>query len=124
MDEIKPLRWTGSSKNDLSAMPEEVRRHVGYALYAAQKGGKHTDAKVLNGFGDAGVIEVISRFDGDTFRAVYTVRFAGAVYVLHAFQKKAKRGIATPKTEIDLIHKRLKLAEQDYRQWSAAGSHK
>ena len=123
MAEIKPLRWTGSSKDDLSAMPVEVRRHVGYALYAAQKGGKHDDAKVLKGFGDAGVIEVISRFDGDTFRAVYTVRFAGAVYVLHAFQKKAKRGIATPKTEIDLIHKRLKLAEQDYRQWSATGSH-
>ena len=79
MDEIKPLRWTGSSKDDLSAMPEEVRRHVGYALYAAQKGGKHADTKVLKGFGDAGVIEVISRFDGDTFRAVYTVRFAGAV---------------------------------------------
>jgi phage-related protein len=123
MDEIKPLRWTGSSKDDLSAMPVEVRRHVGYALYAAQKGSKHDDAKVLKGFGDAGVIEVISRFDGDTFRAVYTVRFAGAVYVLHAFQKKAKRGIATPKTEMDLIHKRLKLAEQDYRQRSATGSH-
>jgi phage-related protein len=123
MTGIKPLRWTGSSKDDLSAMPVEVRRDVGYALYAAQKGGKHDDAKVLKGFGDAGVIEVISRFDGDTFRAVYTVRFAGAVYVLHAFQKKAKRGIATPKTEIDLILKRLKLAEQDYRQWSATGSH-
>ncbi len=123
MNELKPLRWIASSKDDLSVMPVEVRRHVGYALYAAQKGGKHDDAKVLKGFGDAGVIEVISRSDGDTFRAVYTVRFPGAVYVLHAFQKKAKRGVATPKVEIDLIHQRLKLAEQDYRRWSATGSH-
>ncbi len=123
MDELKPLRWMPGSKDDLLAMPVEVRRHVGYALFAAQQGDKHADAKVLKGFGDAAVIEVISRCDGDTFRAVYTVRFAGAVYVLHAFQKKAKRGIATPKAELDLIRKRLKLAEQDYQQWNATGGH-
>ena len=118
---LKPLRWIASSKDDLSAMPPEVRRDVGYALYVAQQGDKDEDAKVLKGFGGAGVIEVIARHDGDTFRTVYTVRFAGVVYVLHAFQKKAKRGIATPKKEIDLVRKRLRLAEQDYEDWRAAG---
>ena len=121
MHELKPLRWITSSKDDLSAMPAEVRRDIGYALYAAQQGDKHDDAKVLQGFGGAGVIEVIARHDGDAFRTVYTVRFAGVVYVLHAFQKKAKRGIATPKKEIDLVRKRLKLAEQDYTQWTTTG---
>lgn len=121
MDDIKPLRWIASSKDDLSAMPVEIRRDVGYALFAAQQGDKHADAKVLKGFGGAGVHEVIARHDGDTFRAVYTVRFADVVYVLHVFQKKSKRGIATPKKELDLIDKRLKLAEQDHQQRSATG---
>ena len=121
MAALKPLRWIASSKDDLSAMPGEVRRDVGYALYVAQQGDKDSDAKVLSGFGGAGVIEVIARHDGGTFRAVYTVRFAGVVYVLHAFQKKAKRGIATPKKEMDLIRKRLKLAEQDYKLLTASG---
>jgi phage-related protein len=121
MDGIKPLRWIASSRDDPSAMPIEVRRVVGYALFAAQRGEKHDDAKVLKGLGDAGVLEVIARHDGDTFRAVYTVRFADAVYVLHVFQKKSKRGIATPKKELDLIHNRLKLAEQEHKLWSAAG---
>lgn len=89
MDGIKPLRWIASSKDDLSAMSIEVRRAVGYALFAAQQGEKHADAKVLKGFGDAGVLEVIARHDGDAFRAVYTVRFADVVYVLHVFQKKS-----------------------------------
>jgi len=118
---LKPLRWIASSKDDLSAMPREVRRDVGYALYVAQQGDKDDDAKVLSGFGGAGVVEVVARHDGGAFRAVYTVRFAGVVYVLHAFQKKSKRGIATPKKEIDLIRKRLKLAEQDYKEWTATG---
>jgi phage-related protein len=121
MDGIKPLRWIASSKDDLSAMPIEVRRAVGYALFAAEQGEKHDDAKVLKGFGDAGVLEIIARHDGDTFRAVYTVRFADAVYVLHVFQKKSKRGIATPKKDLDLIRNRLKLAEQEHKQWTAAG---
>lgn len=121
MDAIKPLRWIASAKDDLSVMPNEVRRAVGYALFAAQQGEKHDDAKVLKGFGDAGVLEVIARHDGDTFRAVYTVRFENAVYVLHAFQKKSKRGIATPKQDLDLIRKRLKLAEQDHKQRSTTG---
>ena len=92
-----------------------MRRAVGYALFAAQQGEKH-DAKMLKGFGDAPVLEVIARHDGDTFRAVYTV-----CYVLHVFQKKSKRGIATPKKELELIRKRLKLAEQNHKQWSARG---
>lgn len=121
MDGMKPLRWIASAKDDLSAMPTEVRRAVGYALFAAQQGEKHDDAKVLKGFGDAAVLEIIARHDGDTFRAVYTVRFGEMVYVLHVFQKKSKSGIATPKKELELIRKRLKLAERDHKQWSARG---
>src|SRR5262249_29384719 len=103
MDGVKPLRWIASAKDDLSAMPAEVRRAVGYALFAAQQGEKHDDAKVLKGFGDAAALEVIARHDGDAFRAVYTVRFGEVVYVLHVFKKKSKRGIATPKKELELI---------------------
>ena len=88
-------------------MPEEVKDVFGYALHLAQTGRKHPDAKPLKGFSGAGVLEVISDFHGDTFRAVYTVRFAEAVYVLHCFQKKSKKGIATPKQDMDLIHARL-----------------
>jgi phage-related protein len=115
MGELKPLRWIASSKDDLSAMPKEVRGDVGQALYVAQRGDKHADAKPLKGFAGAGVLEIIARHDGDTYRAVYTVRFSTAVYVLHVFQKKAKRGVATPKKELDLIDARLKLAQADYQ---------
>jgi phage-related protein len=114
----KPVRWVGSSKEDLSGFPEDVRRRVGGALWEAQIGGKAPYAKPLKGFGGAGVLEIVDDFDGDTFRAVYTVRFAEVVYVLHAFQKKSKRGIATPKAELDLIEQRLKRAREDYAQWS------
>jgi phage-related protein len=114
----KPVRWVGSSKENLSDFPEEVRRRVGGALWEAQVGRKARYAKPLKGFGDASVLEVVDDFDGDTFRAVYTVRFTKAVYVLHAFQKKSKRGTATPKTELDLIDQRLKRAREDYEQWS------
>jgi phage-related protein len=116
---MKPLRWIASAKGGLSTMPTEVHRAVGYALFAAPQGEKHDDAKVLKGFGDAAVVEVIARHDGDTLRAVYTARFGEVVYVLHVFQKKSKRGIATPKKELELIRKRLKLAEQDHKQRSA-----
>jgi len=85
---------------------------MGYALYVAQQGGKHRDAKPLKGFGGAGVVEIVTHFDGNTFRAVYTVRMAGAVYVLHVFQKKSKKGRATPKAEVDLIDRRLSEAER------------
>ena len=116
----KPVRWVGSSKDDLSAFPEPVRRRVGGALWDAQLGRKAPWAKPLKGFGGAGVLEVVDDFDGDTFRAVYTVRFAGVVYVLHAFQKKAKRGIATPKVELDKIKARLARAQEDYKAWLAS----
>ena len=109
----KPVEWVGSSKADLKTFPEAVRRAVGYALYQAQVGLKHRDAKPLRGFG-SNVLGVISRQVGDTFRAVYTVRFRSAIYVLHAFQKKAKRGIATPKPELALIRRRLKAAERHF----------
>ena len=114
----KPVRWVGSSKEDLSGFPKEVRQRVGGALWEAQIGGKAAYAKPLKWFGGAGVLEVVDDFDGDTYRAVYTIRFAQAVYVLHAFQKKSKRGIATPKAELDLIDRRLKRAREDYEQWS------
>ena len=108
---MKPLYWVGSSKKDITSMPEEVQDVFGYALYLAQIGQKHEDAKPLKGFGSAGVLEVVEDWHGDTYRAVYTVRFAAAVYVLHVFQKKARKGIETPKHEINLIHERLKAAE-------------
>ena len=114
----KPVRWVGSSKEDLRAFPEEVRRRIGGALWDAQLGLKAPYAKPLKGFGGAGVLEIVDDFDGDTYRAVYTVRFAGAIYVLHAFQKKSKRGIATPKAELGLIGERLKRAKEDYARWS------
>jgi phage-related protein len=85
---------------------------MGYALHQAQLGGKHLDAKPLRGFGGAGVIEVVERYDGGTYRAIYTVKFSGAVYVLHAFQKKSKRGVKTPQKELNLIRERLKSAEK------------
>jgi phage-related protein len=114
----KPVRWVGSSKQDLSGFPEDVRRRVGGALWEAQIGRKAPYAKPLKGFGGAGVLKIVDDFDGDTFRAVYAVRFARVVYVLHAFQKKSKRGIATPKADLDLIGQRLKRAREDYEQWS------
>ena len=116
----KPVRWVGSSKEDLSAFPAEARLRVGGALWEAQIGGKAPYAKPLKGFGDAGVLEIVDDFDGDTFRSVYTVRFAKAVYVLHAFQKKSKRGVATPKAELELIKQRLKRAKEDYEQWTGS----
>jgi phage-related protein len=111
----KPVRWIASSKADLSEFPKEVRGRVGVALRRAER--RRTRSR-LKGYSGAGVLEVVDDFDGDTFRTVYTVRFALAVYVLHAFQKKSKQGIATPKAETDLIDQRLKRAEEDYEQWS------
>lgn len=113
MPPLKPLRWVATSKKDLLAMPEEVQDVFGYALHLAQEGGKHPDAKPLKGqgFTGAGVLEVVDNFRGDTYRAVYTVRFANAVYVLHCFQKKSTQGIATPKHDVELIKSRLKAVE-------------
>jgi phage-related protein len=116
--QVKPVRWVGSSKEDLRSFPEDVRRRVGGALWDAQLGRKAPYAKPLRGFGGAGVLEIVDDFDGDTYRAVYTVRFAGAVYVLHAFQKKSRRGVATPKPELNMIERRLRRAREDYEEWS------
>ena len=116
--QAKPVRWIGGSKEDLSGFPPEVRWRVGGAIWQAQLGSKAPYAKPLKGFGDAGVLEIVDDFDGDTFRAVYTVRFARAVYVLHAFQKKSRRGIATPKNELSLVRQRLRRAIKDYEEWS------
>ena len=109
---VKPLEWVASSKKDLMAMPPEVMDVFGFALHLAQHGGKHSQAKPLKGFGSAGVLEVVEDDDGSTYRAVYTVRFGNAVYVLHCFQKKSHKGIETPKQDINLIRDRLKLAQK------------
>jgi phage-related protein len=113
---IKPVVWTGDSLRVLKTFPSGVQDEIGYALYLAQRGEKHVAAKPLKGLGP-GVLEVVSDHRGDTFRAVYTVRLAGRVYVLHAFQKKSKRGISTPQAAIDLIRQRLKLAVALHETW-------
>ena len=107
---MRRLEWIGSAKKDLLALPEEVVDVFGYALYLAQTGSKHDQAIPLRGFGSAGVLEVVEDRRGDTYRAVYTVRFAVRVFVLHVFQKKSRSGIATPKPDLDLIRKRLIVA--------------
>ena len=112
----RPLIWIGSSRRDLRSFPRQVRRDIGHALYAAQQGEIDPAAKPLKGFRGSSVVEIIADHDGDTWRAVYTVRFGEAVYVLHAFQKKSKRGIATPKRDIDLIRSRLAEAERLHRE--------
>jgi len=109
--ELKPLWWIGSVKKDLRALPDEVQDAFGYALHLAQAGKKHEHAKPLKGFGSAGVLEVVEDCRSSTYRAVYTVKLAGAVYVLHCFQKKSTQGIATPKPDMDVIRDRLKAAE-------------
>jgi phage-related protein len=118
--EPKPLFWVASSRRDLKGFPLEVRRTMGFALWLAQGGGKHANAKPLKGFGGARVLEVVEDHDGNTYRAVYTVKLAGAVYVLHAFQKKSKKGVKTPKAVLDLIRKRLQVAEGHHAEWRAA----
>jgi phage-related protein len=108
----KPLIWMGSSKKNLRGLPADVVDVFGYALYLAQIGKRHDSTKVLKGFGDASVLEIIESQAGNAYRAVYTVRFAGAVIVLHVFQKKSKAGIATPKPDMDLIEARLTQATE------------
>lgn len=111
VDREKLLEWIASSYKDLMALPPDVRRRFGYALSLAQMGDRDDAAKVLKGFGGAGVLEVVEDAVGGTYRAVYTVKFAEAVFVLHCFQKKSKSGIATPKADMDIIRSRLKVAE-------------
>jgi len=117
---VKPVVWIGNSRADLAYFPEDVKDAMGYALYIAQRGGKHADAKPLRGFGGAGILEIVEDHAGDTYRAVYTVRLAGRLYVLSAFQKKSKTGSKTPKPEIELIRSRLKRAEEEHARWLEA----
>ena len=117
----KKLYWIGNSLENTRRFPEAVKQVVGYALYLAQEGDRHNDAKPLRGFRGAGTLEVVADHRGDTYRAVYTVKFRDVVYVLHAFQKKSKRGIATPKQEIQLIRARLKLAREHHASLRGAG---
>jgi phage-related protein len=116
-NEPKPVFWIGASRRDLKAFPKSVRQVVGQALFDAQMGGKHPTAKPLKGFGGAGVLEIVEDYDGSAYRTVYTVKFASAVYVLHAFQKKSKRGIKTPTEEIKKLAARLKEAQKHYEEW-------
>jgi phage-related protein len=113
---MKKLFWLGSAKKDLKAMPDDVQDTFGYALHQAQAGKKHEQTKPLKGFGSASVLEVVEDSGGGTFRAVYTVKFGDAVYVLHCFQKKSTQGITTPKPDMDLIRERLKAAEAHARE--------
>jgi phage-related protein len=114
-EQERPVIWLGSSLRDLRMFPPTVRRDIGYALYAAQHGETDPSAKPLRGFGSASVLEITAQHRGDTWRAVYTVLYSEAVYVLHAFQKKSKRGIATPQREVELIRQRLAEVERLHR---------
>jgi phage-related protein len=115
-NDIRPLHWIGSSRRDLRAMPKRVRQDIGQALYAAQQGETDPAAKPLKGFGGSRVMEIVERYRGDAYRAVYTAQLGEIVYVLHVFQKKSKSGIATPKPDIDLIRRRYAEAEQHHRR--------
>jgi phage-related protein len=120
----KPCFFVGSSRKDLRALPAKVRVSIGHAIFEAQCGGEAPSAKALRGFGGRGVLGVVEDFDGDTYRAVYTVRFVGALYVLHVFQKKSKRGIQTPKTDIELVKARLRTAQAHHAAWLTQGKPK
>jgi phage-related protein len=113
---LKPVVWIASSLRDFRAFPEPVKSEMGYALFLAQRGGRHRKVKTLKGHGGGGVVEIVEDHDGDTFRTVYTLRFASAVYVLHAVQKKSKAGIATPQAELRLIDQRLRDAERLHKE--------
>lgn len=116
---LKPVEWIGSGKANRKRFPEPVQHRIGFAIYQTQIGRRHRDAKPLRGFG-SGILEVVPRHDGDTFRAVCTIRFETAVYVLYDFQKKARQGIATPKPELDLV-RRHPAAERHYRDIHRGG---
>ena len=113
---VRPVVWMGSSRDDLRDFPSQVRSDLGKALYAAQQGDTDPAAKPLKGFGATRVMEIVDRHDTNTYRTVYTAQFADALYVLHAFQKKSKKGIATPKPDIELIKQRLRIAAEQYER--------
>jgi phage-related protein len=114
--DLKLVIWMGSSRRDLRSFPEAVRRDIGQALYTAQQGETDPAAKPLKGFEATRVMEIVDRHDTNTYRAVYTTQFAGVIYVLHAFQKKSKRGIATPREDIELIRQRLVAAQRHHKE--------
>ena len=116
MTEPKPVEFLGNTKEELSAMPLVVKREIGRALWAAQMGERHKDAKPLKEFGGASVMEIVSDHDTNTYRGVYTVRFAGVVYVLHVFQKKSKRGSEVPRADMNVIRQRFQVAEATHTQ--------
>ncbi len=113
-DDLKPVIWIGSAYDDWLAFPDDVQDVMGYSLYLAQRGEKADNAKPLAGFKGSSVLEIVDNYNTDTYRAIYTVQFEGVVYVLHAFQKKSKKGIATPKGDIKLIEQRLKRAKEQH----------
>jgi len=115
----KTVRWIASSKQELQALPKPARGKIGHALWEAQKGGMPPGAKVLQGFGGASVLEIRADHDGNAYRAVYTVRFAEVIYVLLVFQKESKKGSKTPPNVIELIQKRLRVAENEHEQWKS-----
>ncbi|MBV9849122.1 MAG: type II toxin-antitoxin system RelE/ParE family toxin [Armatimonadetes bacterium] len=118
--EKKPVRWMGSSRKDLTEMPEDIQDAFGKALLQAQFGGRAASTKIMQGFGGATVLEIREDEDGSTYRLVYTVRFPRYVYALHVFQKKSRHGAETPRQDIDLIHTRLAAADADYQELTAA----
>ncbi len=117
---IRKVHFVGTSRKDLRGLPKGARAVFGFAILLAEQGMKHPDAKPLTGFGGAGVLEIVEDLDGDAYRAVYTVKFGGSVYVLHAFKKKSKVGSKTPPRDMELIVKRLKEAEEHYQAKSRA----
>lgn len=118
---MKNLDFVGSSREDLREFPDEVKQDIGYALFEAQQGRKAASAKPLKGFGGASVLEVVEDCHRGTYRAVYTVRFPKVIYVLHCFQKKSRRGIETPKEELELVRRRLQAAKEDHRIYYGEG---
>ncbi len=116
-ENLKPVRWIGSSYRDWKSFPADVQDVMGYALYLAQSGRKAGNAKTLKGFKGSTMLEITDDFDSNTWRAIYTIQFEDVIYVLHAFQKKSKKGIATSRTDIRLIHQRLKQAKHHYEAY-------
>ena len=114
---MNKVAWLGSSRDDLLEFPEKARKDVGFAIYVAETGGKHPKSKPLKGFQGAGVLEIVESHDGNAYRAVYTVRFEGWLYVLHCFQKKSRTGISTPQSDMELIRRRLREAQEQHKQW-------
>ncbi len=112
---MKELFFVGSSRKDIKELPEEVKSVVGHALYLAQNGERPPKSKILKGFGGASVLEIVEDFNKDAYRAIYTVKFKYAVYLLHVFKKKSKQGIATPKKDLEILRERLARADQHYK---------